>query len=230
MFDKLIITTVLIISLVGCNKQGGEIKSMADLKQRVDKLSNLSKDVEGRRTELYRLIHQYNSQLPEKEQFDIASVDTTIGEPEKELVRAMFREEKDITYNGLLGTIINKNNEIRELENQISKLVNQLPAPYSVQKGDTHYDIVMNYLINQHGMNKKEAHQVAFKTAMIDDILPGNQVWLMYNNGIVGTYVTQGTAKVNPVTFQRLARKRLIEQSKVLSSTQSPSTVVLDVD
>ena len=142
MFDKLIITTVLIISLVGCNKQGGEIKSMADLKQRVDKLSNLSKDVEGRRTELYRLIHQYNSQLPEKEQFDIASVDTTIGEPEKELVRAMFREEKDITYNGLLGTIINKNNEIRELENQISKLVNQLPAPYSVQKGDTHYDIV----------------------------------------------------------------------------------------
>lgn len=230
MFNKLIITGIFLIILVGCNTQSGDIQTMADLKQRVDKLSLLSKDVEGRRTELYKLIHQYNSQLPENEQFDIASVDTTIGEPEKELVRAMFREEKDITYNGLLGTIIDKNNEIREMESQIAKLVNQLPAPYTVQRGDTHYDIVMNYLINEYGLNKKDAHKVAFGTAMIDDILPGNQVWLMYNDGIVGTYVTQGTAKINPVTFQRLARRRLIEQSKVMSSVQTSSNDMLATD
>lgn len=229
MLYKLIITGMLIFILVSCNKEEGPIQTMSDLKNRVDKLSELTRDVENKRTELYSLIENFNNNLPENAHFDIANIDTTIGASEQELLRVMFKQEKDITYNGLLKTIIEKNNEISNLNEQIAELSNKLPIPYTVQKGDTHYEIVMQYLVSKHGMMKNEAHKVAFSTAMIDDILPGNQVWLMFNNGIIGTYVTKGTAKIDPMKYQMIAKKRLIEKSKMLSSLQKPTINLANV-
>jgi hypothetical protein len=221
MYHKLLLTGLSLVLLAACSKEGGPIKSLEDLQGRVNQLSSLTREVEGKRSELYGMIRTYNNQLPENKQFNIASLDTSMGASEKELLNSMFKEEKDITYNGLLKTIIEKNDEIRILKEKISDLQNGLPVPYVVKRGDTQYEIVMKYLIRQHGLSRKDAQKVAFSTAMIDDILPGNQIWLMYKDGIVGTYVTQGSARIKPLAFQMMARKRLLNANNTGNSVRN---------
>jgi hypothetical protein len=55
--------------------------------------------------------------------------------------------------------------------------------------------------------------EIAWKTALVDNIMPGNKVWMVYADGILATYVSQGTAKVAPMTVQVIAKKRLLEKS-----------------
>jgi hypothetical protein len=199
------------------NENNGPIQSMTDLQNRVTRLNDLNTKLETNRGQLYGLIRDYNKNLPESSQFDITSMDTVMGSSERELLRAMFKEEKDISYNGLLKTIITKNEQIAKLQENIAELESRLPVPYNVRRGDTHYEIVINYLTNQQGLSRKEAHKTAFQTALIDDLLPGNQIWMMYKDGIVGTFVTQGNAKISPMKMSMLAKKRLLEKSKGIS-------------
>ena len=184
------------------------------------------------------MVREFNSTRPESEQFDIASIDTVMGAPERDLLKALFKEEKDITYNGLLKNIIEKNDQIRELNEKIStlnekiaQLENRLPKPYTVQNGDTHYEIVRNFLMNQYGMDKKQAREIAWKTAMTDNLLPGNKIWLSYDqeNSVVGCFVTQGDAKIAPMKYEQIAKKRMlakaIEEARTVRTSEIPKTV-----
>jgi LysM repeat protein len=213
----ILISISLFIYVYGCGDKG-EVKSIADLEKRVQEVNNMNTELEKQKTDLYGLVRQFNAKLPADQQFDITSMDTLIGAPERDLLRAMFKEEKDISYNGLLGAIIDKNKQIADLQEKIADLEKKMPIPYTVKKGDTHYQIVLNYLIASHQMTKKQAHEIAWKTALIDDILPGNRIWLMYENGMVGSFVTQGDAKISPMKVIRLAKKRMLEKAKITSS------------
>jgi hypothetical protein len=216
-----LIIIVLISFFISCNNNNGSIKNIEDLQHRVAKLNELNQDIEHKRNEVYSLIREYNAARPDSAKFDITSFDTLMGAPEKELLKAMFNEEKDISYSGLLKAIVQKNNEIVDLKAKINELRNQLPEPYVIKPGDTHYDIVLNYLMTKHGLSKSEALKVAWRTALIDELLPNNEVWLMYRNGVVGSFVTQGIAPVSPMTVHVLAKQRLLEQAGI-GAQQAP--------
>ena len=218
---KSIIPVSILFILFSCNKTNQAPQSIADLQARVTELNDMNSNLDQQRNDLFHLIREFNNSRPESEQFDITSMDTLMGAPERTLLKAMFAEERDISYNGLLKTIVEKNDAIGELKKNIDELASQLPRPYLVQKGDTHYEIVVNYLMTAHGLNKKDAGAVANKTALIDDILPGNQVWLMYKDGVVGSYVTQGDARISPMKVIRLAKMRMIEKAKTISLNES---------
>jgi len=211
---KLIIIVVVGL-FISCSNNGNSIKSIEDLQHRVAKLNKLNQNLESKRHEVYSLIREYNATRPDSAKFDITSFDTLMGAPEKALLKAMFNEEKDISYSGLLKAIVQKNNEIIDLKAVINEVRNQLPEPYVVKPGDTHYDIVLNYLMTKHGLSKSEALKVAWRTALIDELLPNNEVWLMYRDGVVGSFVTQGTAPVAPMTVHVLAKQRMIEKAGI---------------
>ncbi|MBU1097900.1 MAG: hypothetical protein KKB34_15555 [Bacteroidetes bacterium] len=213
MLKKIVFFLILGSLLWACSSDNDPVKSAAELQERVTKLNSLNDDLDAKRTQLYSLVRDFNSSRPEGEQFDIASIDTALGKEESDLLKAMFKDEKDISYNGLLNTIIEKNEEVASLNNQITEMEAKLPKPIVVKNGDTHYGLVRDFLMTQHGMDKKQAREIAWKTAMIDDIVPGNKIWLAYSDGIVGTYVTQGDAKVSPMTVQILAKKRAIDKA-----------------
>jgi len=214
------------ILFFSCNQGDQAPESLADLQVRVNELNNMNTNLDQQRNDLFKLIRDFNNTRPENEQFDITAMDTLMGAPERTLLKAMFADEKDISYSGLLKTIVEKNEAIAELKDQITDLSNQLPRPYLVRRGDTHYEIILDYLITEKGMSKSDANKTATRTALIDDILPGNQVWLMYKDGIVGTYVTQGDAKISPMKFISLAKKRMLEKVKAVSvnETKEPNT------
>ena len=214
-----------------CNTEdeNAPVKSIVELQERVQKLNTMNDELEGKRTQLYSLIREFNSTRLDVDQFDIASLDTLMGADEKDLLRAMFKEEKDISYNGLLKNIIEKNNEIASLNDKITALEAKLPKPYEVKKGDTHYALVKDFLMSNYGMDRKQVRDIAWKTAMVDNLVPGNKVWMVYADSILATYVTQGTAKVAPMTIQVLAKKRMLEKAfedgKLEGQQQVDSTV-----
>lgn len=224
MFRNMLVLFSGLVLLFSCNKDINTPNSLEEFQSRVEELNGMNKDLDSQRTELYKLIREFNKSRTDNGQFDITSMDTLLGAPERELLKAMFAEEKDISYNGLLKNIVDKNNEIGQLQNNIgdlkkmiTEIENQLPKPYLVAKGDTHYEIVVDYLIKQHQLSVKDAHSVAWKTALIDDLLPGNKIWLSYNDGVVGSYVTQGNAYLSPMKVMRMANKRRIEKARTLS-------------
>lgn len=219
---KRISIVFIAIFIIACSRNQGSVQSIEDLQKRVSKINDLNTQLEGKRSELFGQIREFNATLPDSEQFDITSMDTLLGAPEKQLLRSMFDQEKDISYSALLKTIVAKNEEVIDLQEQINDLREQLQKPYTVQPGDTHYDVVLDYLISQHGLTEKEALKVAWKTSLIDEILPGYQIWLMYKDGVVGSFVTQGTANVAPMTYHVLAKQKLIERAAVAETVTTP--------
>jgi len=218
---KNILGLVLFLGFWGCYQD--EKDTLVSLQENYSELTELNNDLDQQRSELFKLIREYNSTHADSaDQFDIASIDTLLGASEKDLLRGMFKEEKDISYNGLLSTIIGKNDEIRELNDkiiglndQIVSLENKLPKAYVVQRGDTHYKIVRDFLVNQHGMDLKQAKEIAWKTVMTDNLLPGNRIWLSYDKeqSIIGTFVTQGDAKIAPMRYEQIAKKQMIQRA-----------------
>ena len=225
MFKKSMFLLVL-IAVFACN-QNDKINSIDDLQKRVAKLNEKSNEMEAKRTDVYKLIREFNATQPDSAQFDITSFDTVMGAPERDLLRVMFREEKDITYSGLVKTIVEKNNEIAELKEQVADLHERLPEPYVVKRGDTHYEVVLNYLETKHGLSKNEALKVAWRTMLVDELLPGNEVWLMYNDGIVGSFVTQGSAYAAPMSVHVRAQKKLAEQLAGLKTASQEDSVLI---
>jgi LysM repeat protein len=215
MLKKIMIFLVAGLFAWACNTEdeNAPVKSIVELQERVTKINTLNDELEGKRTQLYSLIREFNTTRNESEQFDIASLDTLMGAEEKDLLRAMFKEEKNISYDGLLKNIIEKNNEIASLSEKITGLEAKLPKPYEIKKGDTHYALVKDFLMTNYDMDRKQVREIAWKTAMVDNILPGNKVWMVYADSILATYVTQGTAKVAPMTVQVLAKKQLLEKA-----------------
>ena len=67
---------------------------------------------------------------------------------------------------------------------------------------------------------------------MTDNLLPGNRIWLSYNKeeSIVGTFVTQGEAKIAPMTYEQRAKRNMInkaiEQANVNSATNMQTSSV----
>lgn len=224
MFKRVFIL-LMIILLGGCNPENTATKNINALQHRVTKLIEMDQLLEAKRSELYASIREFNSTLPDSEQYDITIFDTLMGAPEKDLLKAMFKNEQDVSYSGLLKTIVQKNEEIVDLKNQIDEIRVKLPEPYVVKPGDSHSGIVLNYLMQKHGLTKSEALKVAWRTSLVDEILPDYEVWLMYNNGIVGSFVTQGTAKLAPMTFHVLAKQKLVEKlQNATQNIQSDST------
>lgn len=217
------IVLLVLAFLLGCQRGEKPVQSIDDLQARIAKINKMNDELETRRSELNSLIREYNATHPDSARFDVASFDTMASPEEQQILREMFKNEKDISYHGLLKTIYEKNQEIGQLQAQINDLRATLPKPYVVQPGDTHYEVVLNYLTQEQHLPLKDALKVAWRTSLIDEILPGNEIWLMYKDNIVGSFVTQGTAKRSPMAVHVAARQRLLARAAAAEKITLPS-------
>jgi len=86
-----------------------------------------------------------------------------------------------------------------------------LPKPHVVEKGENHYQIAMNYLLNEKGVDKTRAMELVERTALFEPIIPGFKVWNFYAEDEYGTFITQGTAPISPNQIQRKIKKELVD-------------------
>ena len=181
----------------------------ATFEELVERLDATEQEIRERQDAIQATIAQFNETHPDR-QVDAESLTNMALNPDHEAVlNEMLATEADVSYRGLVQEIIDTRGEVAELQQQMQDLRDDLPAPYTVQRGDSHIQVTLQYLMENHGLSAAEARDVVEQTALVEDLNVGNQVWLLYKDGILGTYVTQGTADMSPGRAQRIARARI---------------------
>ena len=189
--------------LMGC---ATEIETFEEL---VERLNATEQEIRAKQEEIQTTIATYKESNPDDE-VDVESLTNMALNPEHEaILNDMLATEADVSYRGLVQEIIDTRGEVAELQQQMQDLRDDLPAPYSVQSNDSHLQVALQYLMENHGLSAAEARDVVEQTALVENLNVGNQVWLLYKDGILGTYVTQGTADMSPGRAQRIARARI---------------------
>jgi hypothetical protein len=204
-----IAVVVIILLLTGVFKKSEyESPTLRQMHKLVAKIRNLEVDVNEKQSEIFKLIKDYS----EKTGQTFPSINAlNLSEEEKKLLEEKIKEEKDISVKSLLSEILEKNEEISELNGKIELLEALLPKPHIVTKGENHYQISMNYLLNEKGVEKERAIKLVERTALFEPLIPGFKVWNFYTGDEYGTFITQGEAPISPNEIRRQAKKIITE-------------------
>lgn len=200
----------LLLVAVGCSKSG---VSYDDFKRSVDEINEKQRNIFEKSTEVSTMIRDVQKRYPDQK----ITLDTSLGltkDQENQLL-SLISQEKDVTYKGLLEKIVNDQKDITKLQEEIKKVQDKLPKPYVVKRGDSHRKVATSYLVDVEGLDKKTAEGLVDQVALIDEMVPGFNIWLYYNKDskVFGTFVTQGTAKVNPNKLRYSIRKEKLQEA-----------------
>ncbi len=183
-----------------------QVRQMQDLTHQVQ---GMESDVNSKENEIVHLVTEYRQKTGNNEPLGFNPTD--LGQEAQELLKQRIQEEKDVSIKALLEDILDKKKEIQELKEKIAAIENLLPAPHIVTQGETHYQIALDFLVNEKGVEKEKATELLNKTALFDELLEGFKVWNFYTGDEYGTSVTQGSATISPNMLIHLAKKKLAD-------------------
>ncbi|KER09537.1 MAG: hypothetical protein HY22_10505 [[Candidatus Thermochlorobacteriaceae] bacterium GBChlB] len=204
------IALLLLLAAVGCQNKT-EI-SYEDFVRSVNKINEGQKEVYEKSQEMTKLIREVQRKYPNEK----ITFDTSLGlspDQEKKLLE-LVQKEQDVSSRGLLQKILDSEKEIDGLKKQVQEIQDKLPTPHVVKKGETHRDIALSYLETVHKIDKEKAKELVDRVALVDEMEVGYYTWLYYNDGVFGTFVTQGESKVNPNKLRYSMRKRQLEKAR----------------
>ncbi len=97
----------------------------------------------------------------------------------------------------LLQDLLTKDRQLQELKSRIAEVNSRLPDSVVASEGQRHERIAMDYLATQ-GLSHEQAYGLVGHTALIEPLVEGFRVFLLYEGGRFATWVTQGSASVSP--------------------------------
>ncbi|ACF13945.1 hypothetical protein Ctha_1486 [Chloroherpeton thalassium ATCC 35110] len=201
--------SVAMLLFFGCSSE----VSYEDFKSAVDDINSKQRDIFEKSNEVSKIIRQVNQRFPDQK----ITFDTALGlsSAQEEKLVELIKQEKDVTYKGMLQELLNSEKEIFDLKEEVADIQSRLPKPYVVQKGDQHRKVCVNYLKDVEGLDEKAAKELVDRVALIDEMIPGFYIWLYYNKdtNVFGTFVTQGEAKVNPNRVRYSIRKEKLQEA-----------------
>lgn len=194
----------------------------------VTKIRDMESNVQENQNEIFRLMKEYKDKTGKE--MPVAN-SLNLSNEEKKILKRKIREEKNISIKSLLKDIIDKNIEVSELELKIKKIEALLPKPHIVIRGENHYKIAMDYLINQKGIEKDKAADLIEKAALIEPLLPDFKVWNFYSGKEYGTFVTQGKASISPNQVIRKTKKKLVDaRDQAISERDNLSSDIMTLE
>lgn len=125
-----------------------------------------------------------------------------LTEDQKKALEARVRAEKDNSRRGLLREVLDKDAELRALNDRLVDLKDALPAPEIARPNDSHYGLALRFL-KSHGQPDAEARKALSHVIISERLAPGFEVYHFYVNGEYGTWVSQGTASITPRSLAR---------------------------
>ncbi len=162
--------------------------------------------IKDEQAEFIKLAQQYEEATGQK----LKGIE--LSQTEMEMLRNKLENEEDVSYEGLIKDLLERQEQIDELRAEIEELKGRLPMPVTVKRGDSHYAIAMDYLTNEIGLSEEEAKKAIEKALITDRIVPGHEIWNFYEDGVYGTSVTQGTAKVSPYFLNVQYEKKITSE------------------
>lgn len=190
-----------------------EVRSFQELVNRVEKINT---QITEREQQISSLVARYNQSHPGNE------IDTTgmsamgLTEEQAQLLANRVAQEKDLSYRGMLQEVIDISSEMEKLRTELGEVKSRLRPPVVAQKGDTHLAVCLKFLTEDIGMNEDDALALIEKEALVPELLPGFEVWNYYGEGIFGTFVTQGQAKITPNELARATKRKIDAERQTL--------------
>ena len=124
-----------------------------------------------------------------------------LTQPQKEALEARLKTEKNSSYQGLLQEVLDKDAQIKDMNEKMAKLKASLPRPDLAKENDSHYGLAMRYLKHR-GVPEDKARQLVSRVLIMDKLAPGFEVYHFYSNGVYGSWVVQGKASITPTELQ----------------------------
>ncbi len=203
MKNSLILTLIVALIFIGCGEKKPSYEDFLRAQQQInEKQQAILKQSE----ELSQILKEVNAKYPDQP----IKLDSSLGlspEQEKKLSE-IIQKESDTSMRTLLQKLLDADKQIEELNQQIKSIEEKLPKPYVVKKGDATSKIAMDYLMDIHKLSKEEAKKLIDQAGLFEEIVPGNYVYLYYNDGVFGAFVTQGQAKYSPHVYKRAMRQK----------------------
>jgi len=205
---KQILTVLgLLIFLNSCNLiEKSQIEKMQKMATKIEQLNN---DVEEKENAYRQILTEYGLKGDKSlnpEEWNMLA----LNDEQRQLLESRLASEKDSSYKALIQEILDKDEELKSLRNEINDLQQQFPKPVTVKQGDNHFDICMKFLVEQKGLEAKQAQKLVERVNMLEYLLPGFDVWLFYDNDTFGTFVTKGTAKMSPNQIKKYYKTKLV--------------------
>jgi len=181
---------------------------MKQMEETVQQIQQLEASIQEKQNEVFSILGEYKKKTGE----DLPEVNIMNLSPEqKKVLEEKIKNEKDVSIKSLLQDILDKNSDIQNLNARVQELETLLPKPHLVEKGENHYQIAMNFLLNEKGVDKARAMELVERTALFEPIVPGFKIWNFYAEDEYGTFITQGTAPISPNQIQRKVKKALVD-------------------
>jgi hypothetical protein len=181
---------------------------MKQMEETVQQIQKLETGIQEKQNEVFTVLSEYKKKTGQ----DLPEINIMNLSPEqKKVLEEKIKNEKDVSIKSLLQDILDKNNDIQNLTTRLQELEAMLPKPHVVEKGENHYQIAMNFLLNEKGVEKTRAMELVERTALFEPIIPGFKVWNFYAEDEYGTFITQGTAPISPNQIQRKIKKELVD-------------------
>lgn len=204
---KFVLSALLLGLLLGlaCKKESTKVESELEM---VQKIAKMEQGINAKQDEMNALLRQYQQQGGK----DVGKlVGQTLTPEQKVILEKKLQQEEGIAYKDLLQDILKKDKEVEDLKVQIQDLEKKLPNAVVAKRGDKHFDMAMEFL-KEKGVDPKEAKKLIYQNNLMDELVPGFKVWHFYDNGVYGTFVTQGEASVSPYRVTQQAKQKIIDE------------------
>jgi hypothetical protein len=124
-----------------------------------------------------------------------------LTDEQKAALEDRIKAEKNSSYQALLQEVLDKDKELKTLNDKISRLRAVLPKPDIAKPNDSHYGLAMRFL-RKKGVSEEKAKALISRVLIMEKLAPGFEVYHFYNNGVYGSWVSQGRAEISPTELQ----------------------------
>ncbi len=206
--------TVTMLMLAPACKSSGEDKEIKDLSQKAAELDKLSQQASTAGSDQTRKLKEagVNDVRP-----DAATLQLT--DEQKSALEDRIKAEKNSSYQALLQEVLDKDKELKTLNEKITRLRAVLPRPDLAKANDSHYGLAMRFL-RRKGVPEQKAKELISRVLIMDKLAPGFEVYHFYNNGVYGSWVSQGKAAISPTELQA-EEKAKIESERDAATEKS---------
>lgn len=177
--------------------------------QTAQKIAKIEQDINTKQDKINQLVQKY---IQEGGKDLGAVVGNNLTPEQKAVLEKNLQNERGIGYQDLINDILKQQKEIEDLRVQIQDLEKALPAAVVVTRGAKHLDLAVEFLTKEKGLDAETAKKLALQTNLMDELVPGFKVWNFYDNGVFGTFVTQGDAHVSPYRVIQGAKQKLVDE------------------
>ncbi len=193
-----------LVTAPACKKKGPEEpQEFKDITQKVGEMDKLSQQSNVSGQEQARKLQEAGVK-----DVNLNPETMQLTSEQKQALEERIKAEKNSSYQALLQEVLDKDKEITELNDKISKLRATLPKPDRAKEGDSHYTMALRFL-RKKGIREAEAKRLISRVNIMEKLAPGFEIYHFYSNGVYGTWVSQGRSRISPNDLIREEREKI---------------------